>query len=229
MTAADLPQSADAAKPAPLPALRPAALNPLFVPVTSLPGVGPATTTALVRLLGRPDPRCLDLVAHLPCDAVDPRPRLRLGYADQGKMVTLLARIESQRAPAPGSRQPHRLLATAAGDALELAFFKPPRGLLEERLVPGREVLLHGQLGRYGERWQMVHPELLGKELPADHFLPVYPLVQGLTQHRLRTLLHHALERLPELPEWLPEALVRAQGWPSWAEAVRALHRPADA
>lgn len=227
----DATHSTDRA-PAPPPApLRPPPLHPLFAPVTGLPGVGPATAEALARLLDRPEPRLLDLLAHLPCDAVDPRPRERLEPADEGKMVTLLARIEGHRAAPPGGRAPARVLAAAAGGApLELAFFRPPRGMLEQRLPIGGEALLHGQLARYGGRWQMAHPEILDRRrIPGDHWLAVYPLVRGLTQHRLRALAGAALERVPDLPEWLPAERLRAAGWPAWADALRAAHRPTSA
>jgi ATP-dependent DNA helicase RecG len=223
---ADLAQSQEPAKkPAPA-ELRPPILHSLMAPVRSLPGVGPVTAAALSRLLGIDEPRCLDLLAHRPTGFIDPRPRAGLNLDDDGKMVTVLARIESHRAAPPGSRAPARVLAQAAGAPLELAFFRPPQGFLEQRLAPGREVLLYGQLGRYGARWQMVHPELLDAKQPWGHFLPVYPLTRGLTQGRLRAILGAGLDRLPELPEWLPERLRREQGWPGWAEALRTLHRP---
>ena len=38
-----------------------------------------------------------------------------------------------------------------------------------------------------------------------------------------------ALERVPELPEWLDGPLVRQRGWPGFAPALAATHRPARA
>jgi ATP-dependent DNA helicase RecG len=223
----DLAQSRAPAKPQPLATdgLRPPTLNGLFAPVAALSGVGPAVGDALARLLGRREPRCLDLLAHLPCDAVDPTPRERLDPADDGKMVTLLARIEGHRAAPPGKRAPYRIQARAAGERIELVFFKAKGDFLGNRFALQSEVLIHGQLGRFGDRWQMAHPDLLDPRRAAEGLLPVYPLVHGLTQGRLRNVARAALERLPELPEWLSPAL-RRQGWPGWAEAVCAVHRP---
>jgi ATP-dependent DNA helicase RecG len=206
--------------------LRPAVLNPLMAPASSLAGVGPAVGDALARLLCVREPRCLDLLSHLPCDAVDPAPRQRLEPADDGKMVTLLARIEGHRAAPPGKRAPYRIQARAAGQTLEFAFFRAKSEFLSNRFAVGSEVLIHGQLGRFGERWQMVHPDLLDRHRAGDGLLPVYPLVQGLTQGRLRGIVRAALERVPELPEWLSPELCR-QGWPGWAEALRAAQLPA--
>ncbi|MFZ1428048.1 MAG: hypothetical protein WAS21_14890, partial [Geminicoccaceae bacterium] len=97
-----LPQTRSPAKIAPVVAdLRPTALDPLFAALTGLSGVGPAVAAATARLLRRPEPRCIDLLAYLPSGAIDPSPRASLAGAAQGEMVTLLAQIESHRA-APG-------------------------------------------------------------------------------------------------------------------------------
>ena len=109
----DLPQSAAAGQAAPAQTgeLRPQLLNPLFAALTTLPGVGPAVAATAARLLGRPDPRCLELLAHLPIAAIDPTPRAALSRADQGEMVTLRAVIERHR---PGrDRQPRTAPAAA--------------------------------------------------------------------------------------------------------------------
>ncbi len=89
-------------------------------------------------------------------------------------------------------------------------------------------MLAHGQLGRFGDRWQVAHPDVLDGRLAGAGLLPVYPLARGLTQGRLRAIARAALDRLPAaLPEWLPRAILDRDGWPAWGEAVRALHRPA--
>ena len=224
----DLPQSNGAAKPRPprTGELRPPLLNPLFAALTSLPGVGPAVAASAARLLDRPDPRCLDLLAHLPHAAIDPSPRLALTAADQGQMVTLSALIERHRPAATGGRAPHRLGAVAAGQPVELVFFGARGDYLTSRFPVGATVLIHGRLDRYGEQWQIAHPELVEPPEPGGGMVPVYRLVQGLGQRRLRTLVRAAIARAPELPEWLPPDLLQRRGWPGWARAIAAGHAP---
>ena len=227
----DLPQCGPAAKlpPGMAGSLRPTVLDPLFAGLPSLPGVGPAIGAATARLLQRPTPICLDLLSHLPVAVIDPAPRRQLTPADTGQMVTLLAEVEGHR-PAPANgRAPYRISAQAAGEPLELAFFRAREDYLAARFAIGSSVLVHGQLGRYGERWQMTHPELLDPRRTNDGLLPIYPLVQGLQQGRLRAIARAAVDRLPELPEWLPGELLMAHGWPGWAAAVRAIHKPVTA
>ena len=42
---------------------------------------------------------------------------------------------------------------------------------------------------------------------------PVYPLTEGLTNRRMGELAREALERAPELPEWIEPSLLSREGW----------------
>ena len=59
--------------------MRPALLNPLFAPVTSLAGVGPKQDKLFRYLLGRDEtPRLVDLLLHLPASVIDRRARPKI-------------------------------------------------------------------------------------------------------------------------------------------------------
>ena len=59
--------------------MRPQLLNPLFVPVTSLTGVGPKQDKLFQYLLGRSEtPRLVDLLLHLPVSVIDRRARPKI-------------------------------------------------------------------------------------------------------------------------------------------------------
>jgi ATP-dependent DNA helicase RecG len=205
---------------------RPEALFALFAPVSALPGVGAAVERRLRRLLGREAPRCLDLLALQPTGFVDPRPLPSLEGAREGDAVTLEVLIGEHRPPsAPG--RPWRIVARTEDAPVELVFFTVRGDWLARRFVPQSRVLLHGRLGRWGERWQLAHPELLNKGPPAtSRGLALYPLVEGLTQGGVRRLVAAALERAPALPEWLDPTFVRRLGLPDWRTALGELHAP---
>ena len=42
----------------------------------------------------------------------------------------------------------------------------------------------------------------------------IYALSEGLTSRRLATLAQQAVDRAPELPEWIEPGLKAARGWP---------------
>src|ERR1043165_1601711 len=86
--------------------MRPALLNPLFAPVTSLPGVGPKQDKLLRYLLGRDDtPRLVDLLMHLPSQVIDRRARPKIRDASPGTVVTLELRIGRHRPPPRHNRR----------------------------------------------------------------------------------------------------------------------------
>ena len=65
--------------------MRPALLNPLFAPVTTLAGVGPKQDKLLRYLLGRDEtPRLVDLLLHLPASVIDRRARPKIRDAVAG-------------------------------------------------------------------------------------------------------------------------------------------------
>ena len=198
---------------------RPEPLFPLFAPLPGLPGVGPATARRLARLLGRTEPRCLDLVAHLPIGLIDPEPLATLRDAAEGDAVTLEILVHRHH-PAGGGRAPSRIDAEAAGERIELAFFGARGDTLERRFPAGERRLVHGRLGRFRERWQLTHPELI-ETAPDGTSVPIYRLSEGLTQGGLRRIVRGALDRLPPLPEWLAPETIAARTWPAWNEALR--------
>jgi ATP-dependent DNA helicase RecG len=55
---------------------------------------------------------------------------------------------------------------------------------------------------------------------------PVYPLVAGVAPRMLGNLLRQALERVPEMSEWIDAPLLARRGWPTFGLALSAAHAP---
>src|SRR5205823_6470372 len=55
---------------------------------------------------------------------------------------------------------------------------------------------------------------------------PVYPLTAGLSPRVVQRAVAAALERAPELPEWLDPALQTRRSWPGWRAAIETAHAP---
>src|SRR5260370_7088702 len=91
--------------------MRPALLNPLFTPVTSLSGVGPKQDKLFRYLLGRDEtPRLVDLLLHLPASVIDRRARPKIREAGPGTVATLAVAVARHR-PTPGRKPPPPHLA----------------------------------------------------------------------------------------------------------------------
>ncbi len=201
--------------------MRPEILNPLFAEAEVLKGVGPGLAKALKRI-GLT--RVVDLLFHLPTGAIE-RVRTRaVGHELVGRIVIVEVNPFEAR-PAQG-RAPFRVLAAdAEGNTLTLVYFNNP-GWAKKSLPMGEKRLVSGKLEAYGQELQIIHPEATapadGADLPLRE--PIYGLTEGVTNRRLRELAAAALERAPELPEWIEPSLAAREGWRPWRAALAEAH-----
>ncbi|WOK36995.1 ATP-dependent DNA helicase RecG [Sphingomonas sp. C3-2] len=208
--------------------MRPDILNPLFAEITVLKGIGPALARPLERLgLAR----VVDVAFHLPSGFVD-RVRVdELRMADAGRVVTIQLTPVEYRSGGP--RSPFRVAAEDEhGNHVSLVYFGNNPGWARKLLPLGEARIVSGKLESYGQELQMVHPDHVlpldeGSKLPERE--PIYPLSEGMSGKRLANLAEQALERAPNLPEWVEPSVVEKYGWPKWREALARVHAdPAD-
>ena len=132
--------------------MRPALLNPLFAPVTSLAGVGPKQDKLFRYLLGRDEtPRLVDLLLHLPTSVIDRRARPKIRDAVPGTVVTLEVTVDRHR-PAPGaqrSRAPYLVYASDDTGDVVLTYFRAQPGYVEKLLPVGSKRYVSGTLQMY--------------------------------------------------------------------------------
>ncbi len=101
-------------------------------------------------------------------------------------------------------------------------------------LKVGARVAVSGSVEAYRGRLQFASPEfeVLDRKDSLIHtgrLVPVYPLTEGLTARRVRTIVWQALEDwAPRIEEFLPEELRRRAGLMDLAPAVRQVHYPSD-
>ncbi|WP_127090333.1 ATP-dependent DNA helicase RecG [Aquabacter cavernae] len=210
--------------------MRPASLDPLFAPLTSLKGIGPKMERPFGRLLDRETPRVLDLLYHLPSGFVDRRARPTLAEALPDTDLTVEVRVEGHQAPPPGRRAPHRTLVSDGTADLTIIHFNMDAGFIERMLPVGTTRWLCGRISLYDGMRQMTHPDRildaagLARLPPIE---PAYPLVEGLGNGQVRRALEAALARIPDLLETLPPELLAERGWPDFRTALTRIHRPA--
>jgi len=214
--------------------MRPAVLNPLFAPLTSLAGVGPKQETLFRHLLGRGDApaRVIDLLFHLPSGTIDRRARPKLRDVVPGQIVTVAVRIDRHRpAPPRRPRAPYLIYASDDTGDIVLTYFNARKDYLDKLLPVGALRYISGTAAIYDGMLQMVHPERVVSEadlakLPLVE--PLYPLTEGLTLNQVRRATESALVHLPRLPEWQEPGWVARERFPDFDAALRNLHRPAE-
>ncbi|TAK50137.1 MAG: ATP-dependent DNA helicase RecG [Xanthobacteraceae bacterium] len=211
--------------------MRPALLNTLFSPVTTLHGVGPKQDLLLRYLLSREmTPRIADLLFHLPVNVIDRSARPLIRDAAPGTVVTLAVTVERHRPPPPErSRAPYLVYASDESGDVVLTWFRAQPAFLEKLLPVGARRYVSGLAQMFDGTLQIVHPDHVVDEaglakLPL--FEPVYPLTEGLALGVLRRAVAQALERVPALPEWIAPEVLRRCGFPPFAEALARVHQP---
>jgi ATP-dependent DNA helicase RecG len=209
--------------------MRPAILNPLFAPVTKLTGVGPRMAPLYDKLTGRGalGARVLDLLFHVPFNLVDRRLSSNLASTQVDTIITVAVTIEEHRKP-PRPTSPWRVQAGDESGDVTLVFFHTRPGQIENLLPIGAKRIISGRLELYDGFRQITQPDRIidpAKGSPLPDFEPVYPLTEGLTQRGVAKTALAALGQLPTLPEWQDQAWLTKNDWPTFGEAITALHQ----
>ncbi len=205
--------------------MRPALLNPLFAGPTSLPGIGDKLGRLVEKLVG---PRVADLLWHLPQGLIDRRHSPKIAEAQAGEMVTLTVTVSDHQAPR-SRRQPYRVWCHDEGGTLSLVFFHGHSEYIQKLLPPGEQRIVSGRIEMYQGLPQITHPDhvvTLAEREKVMRVEPVYGLTAGLTTRPLQKAIEAALERAPDMPDWLDPAWKKRNGWADWKTALLQAHHP---
>ena len=206
-------------------------LRPLHeTPVATLRGVGPALAERL-RRMGIASVQ--DLLFTLPRHYEDRTQRTPLGALIPG--MTALIEAEVALADIVQGRRRALLVRLRDGSGgLTLRFYHF-RQSQKDSYSKGQRLRVFGEVRGGPAGPEMIHPEVewltssdtFDKDDARlnDHLTPIYPLVDGLTQRRLRELIARALPLLSDasLIDSLPAQV--AGGW-SLAQALQTVHAP---
>ncbi len=205
--------------------MRPEALFDYFADIERLPGIGKRNRQAVERVAGS---RYLDLVFHMPTGLVDRRYRPTIDVAPPGTIVTLDVAVVEHK-PAHSKRAPYKVICRDDTAELTLVFFHARADYLRKMLPEGERRLISGKLEHFQGQAQITHPDyMVASENEAE--LPlletIYPLTAGLSGKVLRKAITAAVDAVPALPEWHDDALLVREKWPTFLEAIKAMHYP---
>jgi ATP-dependent DNA helicase RecG len=207
--------------------MRPDILFPLFAPATVLPGVGPRLAKLFERLLLV---KVADLLWHLPNGLIDRRFAPKIAEAPEGRVATLTVIVDAHLVPR-NPRQPYKVRCRDDTGFMHLVFFHVKGDWVEKALPVGATRIVSGKIERFRDEVQMTHPDHIA---PPEEFAklatiePVYGLTAGVTPKVMAKAVHGALERAPELPDWLDAALAKREAFPAWRDGLMAAHGPKD-
>ncbi len=202
--------------------------SPNFIqqPVTALRGVGDALAEKLSRLGIL---HIADLLFHLPLRYQDRTRIYPINDLKVGQEVLVEGEIDSTEIVIRGRRMMLCHISDGTG-TLTLRFFHFTTAQ-KQSLRKGAPIRCFGEVRQAGFKLEMAHPEyrLLTSSdpVPIENTLtPTYPATEGLQQRSLRRLIELALKHVDELPDLLPEKIIRQHGFPALGECLQMLHTP---
>ena len=202
-------------------------------PVDRLRGVD-TKLSAKLRRLGVSTVR--DMIYLLPRRHNDYSNVTKVSELVPGEDQTIVATVWEARETKLGRQG--RLKATEAvlsdeTGNIKVVWFGRPH--VAKVLKPNSRVAISGRVDVYRGQMQFESPEfemLDGHEslIHTGRLVPVYPLTEGLTPRRVRSLVWQALERWgSQLEEFMPEDIRTKAGLPSLPDVLMGAHYPDDA
>jgi len=216
--------------------MRPTLLDPFFVPITALKGVGTKVGALLTKLLDIPASegvaRIIDLIQLMPHSVIDRSKRPGIAFAQEGEIVTLELIIESHaKPPKLNKKLPYRVYAHDNTGEICLTFFHAKQLWLETQLPIGQKVLVSGRIEWFNGRATMVHPDYMSQSTSfADFPLiePIYPLTNGLINKVVARAINQAMTNIPSLPEWIDPTVANQHHWLSYKQSLHNIHAPSS-
>ncbi|MBP3687140.1 MAG: ATP-dependent DNA helicase RecG [Alphaproteobacteria bacterium] len=205
--------------------MRPSILYPLFCEIETLKGVGARYAKLIKNLCGE---KIIDILFHLPYNITDRTATPPLIAAKDGKIWTGIVTITEHQPPAT-RKHPYRIYCTDGTSELVLVFFKAYPDSLKKNYPVGEKRAISGKVEYFNGSWQMSHPDYVTfpeKLSEIARLEPVYPLTAGVTNKMLIKLGQEALQRVPELPEWLTPESLNDLEYISFQDAIKRLHNP---
>ena len=115
---------------------------------------------------------------------------------------------------------------TDGEDVVAVTYFN--NKYIDKMLKSGEEYLFYGKitLGKFSAR-EMISPMFM-KTSQSMEIRPIYPQTKNLTSKMVQTAVQTALKNIDEIPEYLPENILKKYGLVSLDTAIRDIHFPKD-
>lgn len=204
--------------------------DPLLTPAQYVRGVGPARAELLEKLGIR---TAQDLLWFMPRDILDLSDVRRPCQLEEGTLQTVRGTVvDLDGRQSLNGKSIVKVLLDCDGEYATGVWFNQRWVLQKFRL--GETLLFSAKPKRRAGRWEFPHPQIqpMGDDdqQAGGGVLPRYSLTEGLTMDEVRRMVRAAVEDFaPLVPDPLPAEFRAEQQLPSLSEALRQLHRPANA
>lgn len=197
-------------------------------PISSLNNVGPAIAKKLKKInlstIG-------DLLYHIPFRHEDFRGGMPIKDLQDGLTVSVAVKVEligSRRSFKTRKMITEALVSDDTG-SLRIVWFNQP--YVTKIIEIGSEWQFSGTVKSDMLGPQLVNPTFEKKQTmvaSSSRLVPVYSVTAGLSQKLLRFLVEQALEKIKEIPDWLPDQILDECDLLPLNAALQAVHFPQD-
>lgn len=112
---------------------------------------------------------------------------------------------------------------------ISLIYFNGNKSYLKKKYTMEKQVFVSGRVHKTNNgEIQMIHPDIVSTniDLYKETVEPIYPVISGLTNHTIASIIKYLLHILPEIPEWIPSCILQQYGWLSFKQALINVHNP---
>ncbi len=197
--------------------------------IASLRGVGSNLADKFDKLGVRTVRQLLYFFPRRHIDYSQTRP---ISELEAGLEQTIVATVweAAERTGRNRKRSTEAVVGDESGN-IRVVWFNQP--YLAKKLTPNSRVVISGRVTEYRGRREFLSPEWEPVESDdlthTGRLVPVYPLTAGLSPRTVRRIVKENLDRwLPDLPDFLPEAVRRRTRLVSLPEAIRQAHYPGN-
>ena len=201
------------------------------LPVTEVSGITPQLASRLEKLGIF---QIKDLLFHFPIRYQNRTEVVPLGSLDARQTALISGQIASSSVQFRGRRSLIVRITDGTG-SLYMRLFHFNMGQ-KENLVAGRWIRCFGEVRRYQNTNQMIHPEysVFRSPPPAienETLTPVYRLTEGVVQQKMRSVVASALNfcAAHQIPNLLPPEVLKRHNLPDIFAAIQSLHTPPSA
>ena len=172
-----------------------------------------------------------DLIRHYPRGYIDRSATIPIREVRIGQQVTVIGRVH--KVEKRYTRQRRQTMVTVklydGTGYLYLNFFNQPWTATLYR--QGMELAVSGRAAMYRKQLQLSKQEveiLRGDDdlVHMGRITPVYRAAEGVSSRTIRELMYRALQELGDIPDPIPETVVRKERLEPSSEALRSIHFP---
>ncbi len=165
--------------------------------------------------------KVIDLLYHKPEKVLFRKENPDLRIVQDSDLITVKVVVDDYKIPYK-NYQPHKILCHNQTGFITVVYFKM-LDYMKPMFKEGNEIVISGKVEKFNNELQMTHPDYVNNQ-NIPNYEQIYPLTAGLINKNLRQNIQKILQKIPDLPEWLPNDLLFENGWKSWKESILSMH-----